>query len=105
MMQTSAPVTIRLCGEPEVEAHGDSLALKSLKARALLFYLAITAQAHTRNHLASLLWSESPTDSARRSLRAALFQLRRRCGPPTSAICSPARTICCVSSRPMLSVM
>src|ERR1041385_7089822 len=77
MTTTSAPVTIRLFGEPEVEARGDPLALNNQKARALLFYLAVTGQAHTRNHLATLLWSESPTDNARRSLRATLFQLRR----------------------------
>ncbi len=68
---------MRLLGEPQVEAHGDSLALHSQKARALLFYLAVTGQPHTRNHLAMLLWSESPTNNARRSLRATLFQLRR----------------------------
>jgi len=73
----AAQVMMRLLGEPQVEAHGDSLALHSQKARALLFYLAVTGQPHTRNHLAMLLWSESPTNNARRSLRATLFQLRR----------------------------
>jgi len=73
----AAQVTIRLFGEPEVHVNGVSLALKNQKARALLFYLAATEQSHSRNHLAALLWSESPTDNARRSLRATLFQLRR----------------------------
>src|SRR5262245_32990128 len=73
----AAPVTIRLFGEPAVEAHGASLALSNQKARALLFYLAVTGQPHSRTHLATLLWSESPNDNARRSLRATLFQLRR----------------------------
>jgi DNA-binding SARP family transcriptional activator len=77
MTTTAARVTIRLFGEPKVEANGDSLALKNQKARALLFYLAVTEQPHTRNHLATLLWSESPTDKARRSLRVTLFQLRQ----------------------------
>ena len=72
-----ASLTIRLFGAPEVEAHGRPLALKNQKARALLFYLAVSGQPHTRNHLATLLWSEFPANSARRSLRAALFQLRR----------------------------
>jgi DNA-binding SARP family transcriptional activator len=76
MTTTSAPVTIRLFGEPEVVARGDPLVLNNQKARALLFYLAATGQPHTRSHLATLLWSESPTDNARRSLRATLFQLR-----------------------------
>jgi DNA-binding SARP family transcriptional activator len=77
MTETAASLTIRLFGEPEIQANGASLALSNQKAQALLFYLAITGQSHTRNHLASLLWSESPSENARRSLRAALFQLRR----------------------------
>lgn len=77
MTKTVAPLTIRLLGAPEVEAHGKPLALKNQKARALLFYLAVTGQPHTRSHLATLLWSEFPAENARRSLRATLFQLRR----------------------------
>jgi len=77
MTKTAAPLTIRLLGAPEVEAHGNPLALKNQKAWALLFYLAVTGQPHTRSHLATLLWSEFPAENARRSLRAALFQLRR----------------------------
>lgn len=53
------------------------LAINNQKARALLFYLAITGQAHTRGHIATLLWGEFPADNARRSLRSTLFQLRR----------------------------
>lgn len=77
MMKAAAPLTIRLLGAPEIEAHGAPLVLKNQKARALLFYLAVTGQAHTRSHLAVLLWSEFPAENARRSLRATLFQLRR----------------------------
>ena len=77
MTTTAAPLMLRLLGEPSVEVDGRALALNSQKARALLFYLAATGQPHTRDHLATLLWSESPTDNARRSLRATLFQLRR----------------------------
>lgn len=70
-------LTIRLFGTPEVEANGAPLDLYNQKARALLFYLAATKQPHTRNHLATLLWSEFPASNARRSLRVALFQLRQ----------------------------
>jgi len=73
----AAALTIRLFGEPELQIDGAALALNNQKARALLFYLAATEQPHARNHLAALLWSEAPSDNARRSLRAALFQLRR----------------------------
>ena len=67
-MKTAAPLTIRLLGAPEIEIQGEPLDLKNQKARALLFYLAVTGQPHTRSHLATLLWSEFPTDNARRSL-------------------------------------
>lgn len=77
MTKTAAPLSIRLFGAPEIKVNGVPLALKNQKARALLFYLAATGQPHTRNHLATLLWSEFPADNARRSLRATLFQLRR----------------------------
>lgn len=77
MMKTAPPLTIRLFGAPEIEAHGAPLAIKNQKARALLFYLALTGQPHTRSHVATLLWSEFPADNARRSLRTTLFQLRR----------------------------
>ncbi|MCL4263341.1 MAG: AAA family ATPase [Anaerolineae bacterium] len=76
-MTESAVLTMRLFGAPELHVHGTPLALKNQKARALLFYLAITAQPHTRAHLAALLWSEYPAASAGGSLRATLFQLRR----------------------------
>ncbi|MCL4870074.1 MAG: hypothetical protein KJ063_14005 [Anaerolineae bacterium] len=67
---------LRLFGAPEIMALGLPLALPNQKAQALLFYLAVTRRPHTRNHLATLLWSEFPATNARRSLRATLFQLR-----------------------------
>lgn len=75
--ENSVPLKIRLFGAPEVEAGGRPLPLNNQKARALLFYLAVTRQPHTRSHLATLLWSEFPAGNARRSLRVTLFQLRR----------------------------
>lgn len=68
---------VRLLGAPQVELAGHPLALNHLKALALLFYLAVTGQPHTRDHLATLLWSESPTSGARHSLRSSLYRLRQ----------------------------
>jgi DNA-binding SARP family transcriptional activator/predicted ATPase len=70
-------LTICLFGAPEIVAQEQPLPLTNQKARALLFYLALTGQPHTRSHLATLLWSEYPGENGRRSLRSALFQLRR----------------------------
>lgn len=47
----------------------------SRKARALLAYLAVTRQQQRREHLVSLLWSE--TETARDGLRWSLSRLRR----------------------------
>lgn len=77
MTQPAAPLTVQLFGAPSIAAGGEPLDLRNQKARALIFYLAATGRPHTRPHLASLLWSEAPTDNARRSLRATLFQIRQ----------------------------
>jgi DNA-binding SARP family transcriptional activator len=55
MNDTTARLTIRLLGAPQVQVAGTPLVLNHLKARALLFYLAATGQPHTRDHLATLL--------------------------------------------------
>lgn len=68
---------IRLMGTPEVSAGGMPLALNQGKSRALLFYLAATGQSHTRDHLATLLWSESGQSEAYHSLRSSLYHLRK----------------------------
>ena len=53
---------------------------KSLKAQALLCYLAITGRAHSRPALAGLLWGGMPEAKARMNLSQALSNLRRLFG-------------------------
>lgn len=78
MINTSAQLIIRLIGIPEIQIAGAPLlTLHNYKARALLFYLAATGQPHTRDHLATLLWSESLDSNARHSLRTSLYHLRQ----------------------------
>lgn len=55
------------------QAVGQTLNAKTL---ALLIYLAVTAQAHSREQLADLLWSEMPEREAQTNLRKALSLLR-----------------------------
>jgi DNA-binding SARP family transcriptional activator len=74
-------LTIRLLGAPEVHLAEAPLALNQHKARALLFYLAATGQPHTRDHLTTLLWSESPASDARHSLRSTLYRIRQALRP------------------------
>ena len=60
---------------------GQALALPTRKAQALLAYLALPpGQAHPRDKLAALLWGGIREESARASLRQALFSMRRALG-------------------------
>ena len=73
-------LNIHLMGTPEIHiasANPAALPLNHLKARALLFYLAATGQAHSRDHLATLLWSEAGSSEAHHSLRTSLYHLRQ----------------------------
>lgn len=57
------------------------------KVRALLAFLAIEAgSTHSRERLADLLWPEAERESARGSLRHALFSLKRALGPEGDAL-------------------
>ncbi|HSN77198.1 MAG TPA: BTAD domain-containing putative transcriptional regulator, partial [Anaerolineae bacterium] len=77
-----AGLQLYLLGTPRIVLDGRSLtALTSVKAQALLFYLAATGQAHTRAALAALLWGDVPDDLARANLRKALQALRQHLDP------------------------
>src|SRR5260370_616965 len=57
---------------------GGAVALPTKKAQALLAYLALPlGQAHPRDKLAALLWGGIREESARNSLRQALFAVRK----------------------------
>lgn len=71
---------IKLFASPQISYQGQPLnGFVSSKVRALLIYLAVTAQPHRRNHLADLLWGETP-DTARANLKKALSNLRQLLG-------------------------
>ncbi len=60
-----------------MQVAGVPLILHDQKARALLYYLAATGQSQVRDHLASLLWSETFETNARHSLRSSLYHIRQ----------------------------
>ena len=74
---------ISLLGRTETRwADGEAVDFKSKKALALLGYLAVEGKrAHTREHLATLLWGRTGEDRARHNLRQALGKIRACCGP------------------------
>ena len=78
MVSISNGLDLYLLGTPEFKISGaDNWTLRDQKARALLFYLAVTGQAFSRDHLANLLWGDSPESNARHSLRSSLYHLRQ----------------------------
>lgn len=72
---------LALLGTPEVSLHGHSL-LDQLAGRglALVVYLAVTSQPHSRRRLADLLWQDVANEEALKKLRNLLPRVR----PPLS---------------------
>ncbi len=74
-------LNLTLLGRAEIRLDGQTVPqLKSKKAQALLFYLAVTGHTQSRSVLAGLLWPEMPEADARMNLRQALTTLRRTIG-------------------------
>jgi predicted ATPase/DNA-binding SARP family transcriptional activator len=73
-------LTLHLLGPPSVAIDGQEIRISRRKALALLAYLAVTDQSHTRDALATLFWPEQDQSRARNSLRGALVTLRKALG-------------------------
>src|SRR5215831_20524504 len=69
---------VRVLGQFELRLDREALLLPSRPAQSLLAYLALTAgTAHRREKLAGLLWPDADDDNARKSLRHALWRIRK----------------------------
>jgi predicted ATPase/DNA-binding SARP family transcriptional activator len=73
-------LTLRFLGPPLIELDGEPIHLGRHKAVALLAYLALTCQPHSRDALATLLWPELDQGHARGQLRRTLSLLNRTLG-------------------------
>jgi ABC-type oligopeptide transport system substrate-binding subunit/DNA-binding SARP family transcriptional activator len=69
---------IQFLGPPKVERDGDPVDLPGYRPLALLAYLLVTGQAHTRQHLVDLLFEGA--DDPRAALRWTLTKLRQAIG-------------------------
>ena len=74
------PLTISLLGSPHIALNGRPLQFPSVKAIALLTYLATSGMLHDRGELAALLWPESDSKRARGALRYTLSLLKKELG-------------------------
>ncbi len=71
-------LTFTLLGELQILRNDQPLtAFATTKARALLIYVAMERQDHSRGSLARLLWPGYSEQSARNNLRQTLFELRQ----------------------------
>jgi DNA-binding SARP family transcriptional activator len=64
-------------GPPRIESDGEALQIDTRKTLALVAYLAVTGEAHTRDSLATLLWPGPEPHRARSILRRNLSIMRK----------------------------
>src|SRR5579871_4791106 len=69
-----------LFGMPQIEVDGLSIDLGRRKAIALLAYLAVTNQPHSRDTLATLLWPDYSQVNSRAVLRSVLKSVKAAFG-------------------------
>jgi DNA-binding SARP family transcriptional activator/predicted ATPase len=79
--KNSGKLELKLLGSPEVWLDGQAVTgFRSGKARALLYYLAVSGRAQPRSVLAGLFWGGVAENHARRSLTMTLSNLRQLVG-------------------------
>jgi DNA-binding SARP family transcriptional activator len=71
-----ASLSLTLCGCVAVQGEGVAAGELGAKSLALLAYLALEPEVHSRDELTALLWGEYPEERAKASLRQALTHLR-----------------------------
>ena len=67
-----SPLRICLFGTPKIEKDGQSILIPRRKVLALLAYLAVTGQMHSREALATLFWPDQDQSGALANLRRQL---------------------------------
>ena len=75
-----AGLAIYLLGVPSIELNELPVELDTRKAVALLAYLATTGKRHSRDALATMLWSEYDQQRSRAALRRTLSVLKSAVG-------------------------
>ena len=92
-------MSVSLFGPPQVKRGNEQISIQRRKDLALLIYLVVTSQAHSRDTLATLLWQDQSQADARSNLRKSLSRLKLLLGEE-SILLSPNR----VSLNPDLTI-
>ena len=90
-------LALYLFGPTRLELSEEPLHISRRKAMALFAYLAVTAQPHSREALAALLWPENDQSSARAGLRRTLSSLNRILG--NGWLIADRETVCLVAQN------
>ena len=72
-----AHLSLTLFGPPQLDSDGTPVKITRRKAIALLAYLAVNRQSHSRDALAAMFWPEAEPSRARAALRSALWTLNK----------------------------
>ncbi len=75
-----AKLKLFFLGPPRIERDDAWLELESHKGLALLAYLVVTAQSHSRDALSTLFWPDADQSRARSYLRHTLWSLKKALG-------------------------
>ena len=86
-------LTVRLLGIPQIRYGERTLSFLTRKVAALLVYLVVERGMHSRESLMTLLWPESPANSAAASLRVTLSRLRQGLQPAGGALITEAGNV------------
>ena len=70
-------LALSFLGAPRVAVNGKPVKINRRKALALLAYLAVTQQEHSRDALAAMFWPEADQSRSRASLRSVLWALNK----------------------------
>jgi predicted ATPase/DNA-binding SARP family transcriptional activator/Tfp pilus assembly protein PilF len=78
--EPSPAFRVSLLGAPQIEQGGAPAKIRTRKAIALLAFVTVTKQVHSREELATLLWPEYDQSRAFANLRRALWELNNTIG-------------------------
>lgn len=80
VMQQSASLRLYFFGAPRIERDGQVIETDTRKAVALLAYLAVTGEFHTREALSALFWPDMDDERGRAALRRTISSLKAAVG-------------------------
>lgn len=96
-----AEIRIDLLGPPRLTRDGLPVTLSRRKAMALLAYLGVTRQSHSRDTLAALFWPDAAQSNARATLRRVLADINKALGEGSLELIGDTVTL---STRPTITI-